>query len=82
MANNFDARALTVEKHFELFERSADCIVILGRLKMEGVISRLETQRLQAERTQIERNRFVYINRLNYLHILYVENVWILFLQK
>ena len=54
-----DVRVLTLEKHFELFERSADCNSLLGLLMMEGVISRLEMQRLQAERTQIERNRFV-----------------------
>ena len=54
-----DARVLTLEKHFELFEKSADCNVILGVLRIEGVISRLEMQQLQAERTQIERNRFV-----------------------
>ena len=54
-----DARVLTLEKHFELFEKSADCNVILGVLRMEGVISRLEMQQLQAEKTQIERNRFV-----------------------
>jgi len=54
-----DARVLTLEKHFELFEKSADCNVILGVLRIEGVISRLEMQQLQAERTQIERNRCV-----------------------
>lgn len=61
MAMKCDTRSvvLTLEKHFELFEKSMDCNEILGTLRMEGVISRLEMQQLQAERTQIERNRFV-----------------------
>ena len=50
----------TLEKHYDLFERSADCNIILGKLRMCGLISPLEMQRLQAEATQIERNRYCY----------------------
>jgi len=60
MSNN--ARVLSLEKHFLLFETSADCNAILGRLLMEGMITRLDLQQLQAERTQMIRNRFVYFN--------------------
>ena len=47
----------TLEKHYDLFERSTDCSIILGNLRMCGMISPLEMQRLQAETTQMERNR-------------------------
>ena len=59
MANNVDARVLSLEKHCVMFERSADCNQILGMLRMHGMISTLDMQRLQAETTQMDRNRFV-----------------------
>jgi len=55
-----DARVLALEKHFVLFERSADCNTILGMLRLHGVIGPLDMQRLQAETTQMDRNRLVY----------------------
>ena len=48
-----------------MFERSADCNQILDMLRMHGMISTLDMQRLQAETTQMDRNRFVKLCRFN-----------------
>jgi len=55
----------TLEKHYEMFKRSVDCNKILGKLRMYGMISLLDMQRLQAEKTQMERNRFLFTS-VNY----------------
>jgi len=42
-----------------VFENRGDCAEILGKLRSRNMLSQWEQQQLQAERTAIERNRYV-----------------------
>ena len=57
---------LTLQRHVEEFEKCDDCVPVLGLLRANNIINEWNYQQINAQKTPIERNRYIVTD--SYIH--------------